>query len=924
MKISRPILSKTVSTLLLALVLSACGGESPESLIASSKGYLAKNDTKAAIIQLKNALQQNPNLGEARFLLGSALLENGDLSGAELELRKALELKHSADAVVPLLARSLLGRGQAKKLIDEFGKTTLSGGVPQAALNTSLSAAYAGLGKPDMAKALLAEALKSSPDYIPARLAEIREAIAARDAATAKSKTDALLAQQPANPEALFIKGGLLALDGDAEGALAQYKKTIETKPGFLPAHAAIIFALLQTNKSDEAVKQLEALKKVAPKNPQTYFLDAQVNYQRKEYKTARESAQQLLRMSPNNPNSLQIAGAIEYQLGAYLQAETYLARALQSDPQLQMARRLLVASHLRAGQPVKAIEAIQPVLNTIDKDSAFLTLAGEAYLQNGEPNKAAEYFSKAAKLEPENPSKKTSLALAHLAQGNFESGFQELEKISAADKGITADLALITAHLKNNQMDKALLAIDALEKKQPDNPATHNLRARALLAKKDISGARKSFERAIALKPTFYPAVASLAGLDLLDKKPEEARKRFEALLAADPKNTQALLALAEMASAESGKSDEVIALIGKAINAAPSDAPPRLALIQYHLKSKDNKKALSAANEALSAMPEKPEILEALGRVQQLSGDLNQASTTYGKMAVLQPASPVPLLRLAEVQFANKNKDEGIKSLRKALEIKPDLLDAQRALIQVAIENKNTTEALNIAKTVQKQRPKEASGYLLEGTVYAANKAWNEAIGAFRNGLKEAPAPELAMRLHGAMLSSGNATEAEKQAASWLKDHPKDVAFRMYMGDLASSAKNFPLAVVHYQSALNLQPQNALILNNMAWATGQTKSPKAIDFAEKANQLAPNQPAFMDTLAMLLADKGETKKAIAILRSALDIAPQSAAIQLNLAKVLIGAGNKEDARKELDALSKLGEKFSGHAEVAQLLKNL
>ena len=75
MKTSRPKFNKAISALILTLLLAACGGESPESLIASSKAYMAKNDTKAAVIQLKNALQQNPTLAEARFLLGSALLE---------------------------------------------------------------------------------------------------------------------------------------------------------------------------------------------------------------------------------------------------------------------------------------------------------------------------------------------------------------------------------------------------------------------------------------------------------------------------------------------------------------------------------------------------------------------------------------------------------------------------------------------------------------------------------------------------------------------------------------------------------------------------------------------------------------------------------------------------------------------------------
>ena len=95
------------------------------------------------------------------------------------------------------------------------------------------------------------------------------------------------------------------------------------------------------------------------------------------------------------------------------------------------------------------------------------------------------------------------------------------------------------------------MTAIDALEKKQPDKPLPHNLRGAVLLGKGDIAGARKSFERALALDPTDFAAAASLARLDLADKKPDDAQKRFDARLAKDPKNVRALLALAELARA-------------------------------------------------------------------------------------------------------------------------------------------------------------------------------------------------------------------------------------------------------------------------------------------------------------------------------------------------------------------------------------
>jgi cellulose synthase operon protein C len=924
MKNLPPKFHKSISALLLTLLIASCGGDSPETLISSSKEYLAKNDTKAAVIQLKNALQKNPNFAEARFLLGSALLESGDMAGAEVELRKALELKHPTDTVIPVLANAMLASGQAKKLVEEFGKTKLSAGEPLAALNTALASANALLGNRDAAKKLLAEALATKSDYVPALLSDVRESVVNKDISGARSKIDALLAKYPNNAELLYLNGSLLSLEGNSSSALEQYRKAIEVKPSYITAHAAAITSLLQANKTDDALAQLDLLKKVAPKHPQTYFFEAELNYQRKDYKNAREAAQQLLRISPNNSMALQIAGAIEYQLGSYLQAETYLAKALQITPGLSLARRLLISSHLRSGQPGKALEVLQPVLTHIDRDSVLLGLAGEVFLQNGEPGKAVEYFAKASKLEPENSAKKTSLALAHMAQGNSETAFQELEQISVSDKGISADLALIAAHLRNNQLDKALKAIDALEKKQPDNPATHLLRGRALLAKKDVPGARKSFEKALSLNPTFFPAVTSLATLDILDKNPDDAKRRFEVVLSTDPKNIQALLALAELKAANGGSSDDVTSIIGKAISANPSDVVPRLALIQYYLTIKDNKKALTSANEATTAIPDKPEILDALGRAQQVSGDLNQALITYGKLASLQPSSPIPLLRLAEVQFTNKNNDEGVKNLKKALAIKPDILEAQRALIKYALENKNQKEAVDIARTIQKQRPKEADGYLYESNIYGMSKMWPEASNALHNGLKQIASPELAVKLHSLLMTIGNAAEAEKFATNWLKEQPKDITFRMYMGDLATAQKNYAQGVSHYQSALAIQPNNPLILNNLAWTTGQMKSPKALEYAAKANQLSPNQPAFMDTWAMLLAEKGETEKAVELLRKALAKEPQASAIQLNLAKVLISAGKKDDARKELEALAKIGDKFSGHAEVSQLLKSL
>ena len=913
-----------LSALLVSLLLVACG-DKPEAMLSSAKDYLAKNDSKAAVIQIKNALQKNPDMPEARYLLGQALLNAGDPVGAETELRKALALNYQPDAVIPLLSNAMLAQGQAKKLTDEFGTTKLTDKSAQAAFLTSLAAAYAAQGQAEPAQTSLDAALAAAPDYAPAKLLKAGQKGSQRDYDGALAITDEVIAKSPTSFEAWKLKGDLLryAKNQPAE-ALAAYRKAVEIKPDFLAGQAAAITLLLQQNNLADAANQIEQLKKAAPNQPLTKFLQANLAYQQKDMKTARDLVQQVLKAAPNNVQGLQLAGAIELQLNAPAQAEAYLSKALQAAPGLPLARRLLVVTYLRSGQSAKALDTLKPGLAGDNVDPALYAIAGEVYLQNNDVKTAEEYFTKATQKDPKNARNRTSLALTHLISGQVDTAFGELQNIAASDTGTTADLALISAHLRRQEFDKALKAIDVLEKKQPDKPLAANLRGRVLLAKRDPSGARKSFERALQIDPMFFPAVASLAGLDLADKKPQDAKARFDAVLAKDPKNAQALLAQAELAARTGAPQTEVSKLIANAVNANPTDAAPRLVLIDFHLRNKDLKQATSVAQDAVAALPDSPELLDALGRTQLAAGEFNQAIASFNKLAGMQPLSPQPYLRLADVHMANKDKVSAAASLRKALDIKPDLQQAQRGTILLDMDGKNISGALATAKTMQKQGPKDAVGYVLEGDINASQKNWDAAASAYQTGLKQVSSAELAVKLHSVLLAAGKTAEAEKFSASWQRDQPKDAVFLLYLGDGAINRKDYASAEKLYIRATQLQPNNAVAFNNLAWVTARLNKDGAIALAEKANTLAPNQPSFMDTLAVLLSDKGDYAKALEIQTKAVSLQPQNPVFKLNLAKIHIKGGKKDLAKAQLDELAKLGDKFGGQKEVLTLLKGL
>jgi putative PEP-CTERM system TPR-repeat lipoprotein len=663
--------SRVLSALLVSLLLVACG-DTPDDLLLSAKDYLAKKDNKAAVIQIKNALQVKPDLPEARFLLGSTLLEDGDRVGAETELRKALELKYPQDLVIPRLAKALLAQGHAKKVVDEFARASLSLPTAMADLQMSLASAYAAQGKAELAEQALNTALRADPEFAPALIAQARQKAAARDFDGALVLIEGVIAKSPKDHEAWKFKGDLvLYATNQSAAALEAYRKSVSFKPDFLAGQVAIATLLLQQGKLTEAEQQLVHIRIIAPRHPQTHLLEAQLAFQNREF------VQQVLRALPASLPALQLAGGIELQQNALQSAQDYLSRALQIAPELNLARRLLVTTYLRAGQPAKAMATLLPGLNRENVDPEMLSVAGEVYLQSGDLKQAEHYFAQAARQSPENGKKRTALALTHLMGGQVDAAFQELQNIAGSDPGVTADLALINAHLRRREFDRALKAIEGLEKKQPNQPLAAQLRARTLMAKGDQAGARVSFLRALEIDPAYFAATASLAGMDMVDKKPELARKRFEALVAKNPKSSRAYLALADIAARSGAAPDEVARLMGSAVLAEPGDPYVRLMLIDFHLRNKDLKSAISTAQNAVAVLPENVDIWAALGRTQHLAGEFNQAMASYKKLASLQPQSAQPYLRMAEVQLAEKNRDAAIRSLKNALELKPDSLE-------------------------------------------------------------------------------------------------------------------------------------------------------------------------------------------------------------------------------------------------------
>lgn len=916
---------RIASLLVVASLAAACGKGDADSYLRSARAYLAKGEYNPAVIELKNALKLQPENAEVRYTLATALLQAGDGTGAATEARKALDFGYPADEACALLAAALLRQGEYKRVLGEAPQCPAKAPRARAELDAAMGAAQLGLGDATQARALVDKALAAQPDNLRGRVVDAQLVARQGDVKEGLRRLEAALAGAPDDVDGLVLKAQLETDLDRHEDARKTLTRVVELRPALAAPRVALILDYLRANEFDKASAQIDVVRKMAPNDTRVYYLDAISLYARGKYAEARDAIQKARQGAPDYEPAQFIAGLIEYQLGNLGIAEDLLRSVVNKAPQNDAARRALSALYIRRGRPAQAIEVLEPVARRNPDDPQVLRGMGEAYFALNNPARAADYLDRANALSGNNVSGRIRAAEFRLVSGDSDRALKELERLATTtpdNQG--ADLALVTALIKQREFDKAIAAASALEEKQPRSPVGPNVKGIVYLAKRDDASARASFERALKLDPDFAAASYNLATMDARSGKLDDAKKRLERLLEKDPKNEQYVLTLAEVLVRMNAAPAEVVAVINRAIAADPTSVRARLALIRYHGGRKDWTAAVQAAQAALAAVPDNPQLLEAAGLMHAAAGQTNQAIERFRQVARLQPTSPLPLLRIAEIQMNAKDYDGAIASLRSATALQRDSLELWSALAGGYALAGRVAQGLTEAKELKRDAARP-EGWLMEGDLLASQKKWGDAVAPYKVVLQKKPTTYSVLRLHQAQVSAGQLKDAQATATRWLESHPDDLAMRVRFGEQLLVTKDYPGALKQFDLAAGLAPDNPDVLNNLAWLMGETGDPRALQTAARAYALAPNSAAVADTYGWILAQGSDPKRGVEVLRRAVELAPDDGAKRLRLARAWVKAGNKDAAKVELQTLlAKPNLQQATRTDAEQLLKEL
>lgn len=915
-------ISKLAASVTLAAAIVGCNSESADKYLESAKQYIAKREYHSASIQLKNAVQKAPENGEARQLLGLTLSKEGQLEAAEIELRKALAAGRSADEVEPLLVRVLLQQGKAQAALDTFATTQAKTPEALAELGALAADANISLGRIDEARKVLDRAAAHAKDTRSVQLGIARLAAVEKRYEDSLKALEGLIAKNAADAEALVLKAEVLLISNRRDDAMVAYERAIAANPADARPYLTVVPVLLRQGDPKGARKYVDQLLEKSPRGVSAVYLNALVTYSERKLPAARDLVLNVLKSAPDHVPSLLLAGAIELDSSNFAQSESHFSRALQINPNLLAVRKTLVGLYIRTGDPDRATDELTKLQALRPNDPSLLALAGEVAIINGNFDDAARALEKAVAANPKDAASRVRLGQARFAAGNTEQGIEDLEQAVISDPSqVKAEASLVAIYVSKKEFAKALAAADALVKKQPDNPQAYNLRASVHLAKKNEGAGREDLEHALKLRPTFFPAARSLAALDLRKGDDASAKRRYDNVLAQDPKSVQALLGLAEIAARSKEGSSDALSYINKAIEANPKSPGARVTKVRFLNSRGDKKAALAAAQEAAVVMPDSASVLDSLAQAQLAAGDSNQALATFGKLASLLPKSVVPLAGQADAYVATKDWDGARRALRKALEIDKNSYPVHKALSQVSLFEGKPDQALAEIRDIQKQWPDRAENYVIEARILLSQNKPEEAERVLRSTYAKHPSTETTSALVSFLNAQSKQAEADVVAAQWLKQNPNDAAIPAAQGQARLAVKDYPGAAKWLRVALKARPDSALVLNNLAWTLNEMKDPSAIEVAEKAIALAPNSPEVIDTLGWIRVERGDVSKGIELLTRATALAPENPGIRLNLAKALLKAGRKSDAKSHLDTLLKLPKDSAPRKEAELLL---
>ena len=744
-----------------------------------------------------------------------------------------------------------VAEGQDEEAIIEY-KNVLQIDPEHAEAHFALSKALLRVGKVREAYWEMSESVRVDPENIEARLRYGTFATQIPDFDLALDQANAILEMDPRNPRALTLRAQARENREDYEGALADLEAAVEADPDA----AAFRFLLGgywerrgDYDKAEQVYRELLEVEEsfVAAASVARIVLRKRSRYE--EAEPILEKAIELAKSAPTEPREIKPGDP---------EGTTSLRYNILREAALLSVHQIISTLRYDQGDLDAAIQVLEDGMELAEDKAPYVYQMATLYRIAGRPEDEQRMMQRATEEAPGDVVAHLRLSAYLGQQGDLDGALEAAVAAVAASSEAKAagreaavlreaelrvDIGFRDGDTESIQRGREL--VDGVLEARPDSPEANFVKAKIELAEGDTEAAKRSLELALAGRPNWPQARFVLGSALVSEGELSRARVELESAVEQQPELHDARRVLVQV-YAQLGEHEFAIEEGRNYLRFRPDEIPIRIIVGQSLIR-------VGRADEAYEEISKIPEAERdeaahfALGRLDLAYGRIEEGAAKLRKAEEIAPGNPQVLRSLLAVDLRN------------------DALDASAARIERALEaNPGDSEIVELqAEVLQRQGTSEEAKAALERAVELEP----------RNVSAQLALADLAAR-------AGDAEGMLEviQGAAAAVPESADLQYRLALAFDGTGRRED--AVAAYEKAIALNPDLALAKNNLAYLLAETGQDldRALELAQEAKELLPDDANAADTLGWVLLKRGLPSAAIGYLEEAAERFPEEA----------------------------------------------
>jgi len=845
--------------------LGCSDNNSPEIAINKANQALNQGEENKAIVLIKSAIQKNIKNTNLRILLGNIYLNQGDLNNAEKELNKAQELGASVDEwLLPLIQVNYLLNEHVtiSHLWQEYQQSLNQTNFHRAHLYYAISLishkkTQAGLSELNLIS-MTDEPFDKSSQQLANILAKLMAANIGYKAIVENiSELKSFAENNPKDWLAWLLLSKAQYSFKDFTNSAISYQTLSELLPNYDIAQIYAAESNIEAGNNKLADIQLTKLLKLYPSQPFINQLSARNNIVLNNFKLAKLSIEKTLSSNFINNATKLIAGLIYFQLEEYENALNHLNPVVKTLNPQHPAKKILIATQLKLGYIDDAYSAINT--NDYQTDSRLIASVANSLLATNKTEQASQLLSKANISQAKTPALAMELSRLKYLTGDKSAlaGLEEVIKNIANNVSLSnvdiheARTMELAALVQSNKLKQAQKLAETWLVKEPDNIANHLLLIEVMKRAKNREAIDSIYTKILLIDPSFISAKLYFAAKFLSNNELQNATELYNEILSQDPVNTKAvvgnyltLLKLKQDNDAES--------FIKKHLQKAGPNSKLSLVLAKSHFKTGQVQKAQQLISQNVYAnKKDNIEKFNIIATSHLKLGDKVRAIKAFNEILKITPDDKSAFTKKILTMEAAGQSDQLLRELanfKSKLPIEDPRIELMHAeYLATYSQADKSMEILNKYKLTDIAQNPIYKGIL--GKALFSLKDYNRAKSLLKDEYARVDSPRTAIMLYNTYMRTNAPDEAIAVIKTHISNHPRNIMLRSIYAEYLFNT-NRDESIKEYKQLLELDKENGIALNNLAWIFYEKKEySNAKSYIDKAVEFYPTNTSILDT---------------------------------------------------------------------------